>query len=88
MSHKATSTDTDRLVSLANGSGAYVFATDGSSHRFATDSPDFTEAVAVLVSQGQGKKVRAQIDALAERSPRSNWPEVRKNLEAAGVFPS
>jgi hypothetical protein len=89
MAHsKVSPTDTDRIVSLANGTGAYVCNSDGSSKRLATRSPAFTEAIAALVSEGLGKRISLQLDALAVNSPRSNWPEVLKNLKAAGILPA
>jgi hypothetical protein len=86
MAHtKASTVEVDRIISLAGGSLAYVCGDDGSSQHLRTNTPEFVDAVAVLVSQGHGKRIRAQIDSLANNT-RSNWPKVQKSLEAAGVF--
>jgi hypothetical protein len=86
MAHTKTSTvEVDRIISLAGGSLAYVCGDDGTSQHLRTNTPEFADAVSVLVSQGHGKRVHAQIVSLASNT-RSNWPKVQQSLEAAGVF--
>jgi hypothetical protein len=76
----------DALVSLSNGSRAYVFFPKGLTKQLATASPEFSEAIRELVALGRGDKVRQQLANFADVYPASAWPGVCDRLEAEDVF--
>jgi len=86
---KTSTTDTNSLISLANGRCAYVFGENGRSAHLNTGSPAFIEAIASLAARGQSKRLRAQIDKLCGSSDlltSSNWRRVSADLDDAGVL--
>jgi hypothetical protein len=78
--------DTSRFISLANGSFTYVSYPRGTTTKVATNSEQFTELIAIMVADGLGAKVKAELTEHSERWPDSAWPRTLANLEAKKVF--
>lgn len=66
--------DIDRLISLGQGSYAYILMPGGRTHHESTTSAAFSALLDELVEKGYGPRLRIQLAQFAASYPNSPWP--------------